>query len=131
MKRWYDSRARVTLKTVAAWLRVPWRKVTNFECLLVYQLMLPSEDKGRAPANPWEHSLRAAKICAAALGIGALFAVTGESQRSARFMDLPRLFTAVWDRNLHGPEALLQPVLSDHAAVPTVRHPQVPASSQS
>ena len=83
MKRWYDSRARVTLKTVAAWLRVPWRKVTNFECLLVYQLMLPSEDKGRAPATPWEHSLRAAKIGAAALGIGALFAVTGESQRTA------------------------------------------------
>ena len=80
VKRWYDSRARVTLKMVASWLRVPWRKVTNFECLLVYQLMLPSEEKRRAPATPWEHSLRAAKIGAAALGIGALFAVTGESQ---------------------------------------------------
>ena len=32
--RWYDSRARVSLRRMAAWLLVPWDRVATYECLL-------------------------------------------------------------------------------------------------
>ena len=77
--RWYDARQRTSLKIVAAWLRVPWHRVVGFECLLVYQLMLPQGEGGppRAQMTPWEKSMRAAKIGAATLAVGGVFALTG------------------------------------------------------
>lgn len=81
MVRWYDSRSRQGLRTVAAWLRVPWRQVLNCETLLVRRLLLPHMDSTAAAASPWERSLRAAKIGAATLTIGALFALTGNLDR--------------------------------------------------
>lgn len=77
MVRWYDARQRCSLRLIGVWLRVPWKMMANFECLLVYRLMLPPEESGKASLSSWDHSLRAAKIGAATLGIGAIFAVTG------------------------------------------------------
>ncbi|KAK9817178.1 hypothetical protein WJX72_010703 [[Myrmecia] bisecta] len=76
--RFYDARARVTLKRMAAWLNVPWEKVAAFEHLQAYQLLVPEEgtDKKRE-MTVWEKSIWAAKIGGAAVGAGALFAVTG------------------------------------------------------
>ena len=83
--RWYDARQRTSLKIVAAWLRVPWDRVVGFECLLVYQLMLPQGEGGhkRAQMTPWERSMRAAKIGAATLAVGGVFALTGLIDLSA------------------------------------------------
>lgn len=77
--RWYDSRQRTSLKLVAAWLHVPWHRVVGFECLLVYQLMVPQGEGGhqRAQMTPWERSVRAATIGAATLAVGGVFALTG------------------------------------------------------
>lgn len=35
--RWYDARARVALRMMAEWMRVPWAKMTIFESLLAEQ----------------------------------------------------------------------------------------------
>ena len=75
--RWYDARQRCALRLLASWLKVPWKMVVNFECLLVYRLLLPPEEASKAKATPWDQGMRAAKIGAASLGIGAIFAVTG------------------------------------------------------
>lgn len=75
--RWYDARQRCGLRLLATWLKVPWKMFVNFECLLVHRLLLPPEEASKAKANPWEQGVRAAKIGAASLGIGAIFAVTG------------------------------------------------------
>ena len=32
--RWYDARARVSLRRMSAWLVVPWDRVATYECLL-------------------------------------------------------------------------------------------------
>ena len=77
--RWYDARQRCALRLLATWLRVPWKMVVNFECLLVYRLLLPPEEASKAKSTPWDQGVRAAKIGAASLGIGAIFAVTGDS----------------------------------------------------
>lgn len=75
--RWYDARQRCCLRLLATWLKVPWKMVANFECLLVYRLMLPPEEAAKAGVHPWDQSIRVAKIGAATVGIGALFAVSG------------------------------------------------------
>ncbi|GAB4821221.1 hypothetical protein N2152v2_008267 [Parachlorella kessleri] len=81
--RWYDARARVALKQVAAWLQVPWRKVANFELLLANQKAPTSssssaqEGKQQLVAPGEGGSWRWLKVGAAAVGGGALFAVTG------------------------------------------------------
>lgn len=31
--RWYDARARVSLRRLSVWLVVPWDRVATFECL--------------------------------------------------------------------------------------------------
>ena len=77
--RWYDARQRCALRLLATWLKVPWKMVVNFECLLVYRLLLPPEEASKAKSTPWDQGMRAAKIGAASLGIGAIFAVTGDS----------------------------------------------------
>ncbi len=77
--KWYDARQRCGLRILAAWLKVPWKMVVNFECLLVYRLLLPPEEASKAKHNPWDQGIRAAKIGAASLGIGAIFALTGDS----------------------------------------------------
>lgn len=77
VKRWYDARQRCAVRLLASWLKVPWKMVVNFECLLVYRLLLPPEDACKASLGSWEHGVRAAKIGAASLGIGAIFAVSG------------------------------------------------------
>ena len=76
-KRWYDARQRCAIRLLASWLKVPWKMVVNFECLLVYRLLLPPEEASTVHLTPWDHGIRAAKIGAASLGIGAIFAVTG------------------------------------------------------
>ncbi|KAK9845449.1 hypothetical protein WJX81_006684, partial [Elliptochloris bilobata] len=75
--RWYDARARTALRRVAAWLNVPWTKVATFERLLAYQLMLPERLCAKAELTAWQRGIRAAKIGATGVGIGAMFAVTG------------------------------------------------------
>ena len=32
--RWYDARARVSLRRMAAWLAIPWDRIATYECLL-------------------------------------------------------------------------------------------------
>ena len=67
-------RARVALKRVAGWLGVPWQKAVAFETLLAHQAA--AGEGRRAPAPP--RSVASwAKIGAASVGAGALFAVTG------------------------------------------------------
>eukprot|EP00884_Botryococcus_braunii_P013340 jgi/Botrbrau1/22006/Bobra.0024s0022.1 len=76
--RWYDARQRVALKRVALWLNVPWSKVAAYEQLLAYRLLLPNGHQDtRVPTNAWEIGVRAAKIGATTVGIGALFALSG------------------------------------------------------
>ena len=40
--RWYDARARVALRRVALWLRVPATKLPIFECLLAQESQVGS-----------------------------------------------------------------------------------------
>ncbi|CAL8463668.1 g3202 [Coccomyxa elongata] len=75
--RWYDARARVALRRVALWLRVPSSKLPVFECLLAQEAQVP-EVKGEVQKeSKWGSRMRYAKIGAAAVGGGALLAVTG------------------------------------------------------
>ena len=32
--RWYDARARVSIRRMAAWLAISWDRVATYECLL-------------------------------------------------------------------------------------------------
>lgn len=69
---------------------MPWRKVANFEMLLASE-KCPASDKEAAAASAaatakagpssWEQRLRWVKVGAAAVGGGALFAVTGAGRR--------------------------------------------------
>lgn len=60
-------------------------QVETLEMLLAYQLLMAAHAGSRyAPAaGAWVGSLRAAKIGAAALGAGAVFAVTGATAMHA------------------------------------------------
>ena len=84
--RWYDARARTALKYVAAWLNVAWPKVVNLEGLLVYQCLLPKDESAARQKTPWERALQATTIGTAALGAGALFAVTGRSPLKCMYL---------------------------------------------
>jgi hypothetical protein len=53
-------------------------QVAGFEQLLAYRLLLPQEGGGGRPAaTAWDVGMKAAKIGATTVGIGALFALTG------------------------------------------------------
>ncbi|EFN52139.1 hypothetical protein CHLNCDRAFT_139271 [Chlorella variabilis] len=76
--RWYDARARVALLTVASWLQVPPRKVSNLEVLLTHGDRAPRHKSlSSLEEDAWERRMRYFKVGAAAVGGGALFAVTG------------------------------------------------------
>lgn len=73
--RWYDARARVALGLVSMWLQVPLRKLATLEVLL-------GSDKAPTTVrlrelNSASDRYRYLKVGLAALGGGALFAVTG------------------------------------------------------
>lgn len=73
--RWYDARARAALQTVCKWLHVDTRKLVTLEVLL-------GSDRAPATARPGRSKVvsdeyRYWKVGAAAVGGGALFAVTG------------------------------------------------------
>ena len=76
--RWYDARARVALKTLCGWLQVPLRKLITLEVLLGSD---KTADKMLAKRGDVENAVadhtRYLKVGLAALGGGALFAVTG------------------------------------------------------
>lgn len=40
--RWYDARARVALRRVALWLRMPAAKLGTFECMLAQTAQVPA-----------------------------------------------------------------------------------------
>ena len=76
--RWYDSRARVALRVLCEWLQVPNRKLTTLEVLLGFEkipekMFAKKEDVEEAAIDQYRHL----KVGLAALGGGALFAVTG------------------------------------------------------
>ncbi|KAI3426087.1 hypothetical protein D9Q98_008055 [Chlorella vulgaris] len=76
--RWYDARARVALLQVASWLQVPARKVSNLELLLTHGDRAPrTKSLSSQEEDAWERRMRYLKVGAAAVGGGALFAVTG------------------------------------------------------
>ena len=73
--RWYDARARVALKMVCKWLYVDLKRLSTLEVLL-------GNDRAPATSRPGRsHTVsdryRYWKVGAAAVGGGALFAVTG------------------------------------------------------
>ena len=41
--RWYDARARIALRRIALWLRVPASKLPIFECLLAQEAQVHSQ----------------------------------------------------------------------------------------
>ena len=70
-------RARTALKAVSIWLAVPWSKVAAFEVLLAHQAAAAELDKGTLQPSTAQSAVRWAKIGAAAMGAGTLFAITG------------------------------------------------------
>ncbi len=52
--RWYDARARVALRRVALWLRVPAAKLCTFECMLAQTVQVTSHF--RASMSPCLHA---------------------------------------------------------------------------
>lgn len=52
-------------------------QVATLERLLAYQVMLPEGLCAKAEMTSWQRGIRAAKIGATGVGIGALFALTG------------------------------------------------------
>eukprot|EP00891_Asterochloris_glomerata_P004921 jgi/Astpho2/4921/Aster-x1266 len=75
--RWFDARGRVAMKRVAQWLNVPWQVVAKYECLVAQEAEPPevaAEDASKSQGTSWG---RYAAIGAAAVGGGALLAVTG------------------------------------------------------
>ena len=69
-------RSRTALKRVAGWLAVPWTKAALFEILLAHQqAAFALKHKDGAPAAQWDAAARWAKVSAAAIGGGTLFAV--------------------------------------------------------
>lgn len=84
-------RARTALKRVAGWLRVPWSKAVTFETLLAHQA---AAGEGRRARGPPRSAASWAKIGAASVGAGALFAVTGAARN--------RPTTVVYLENVRG-----------------------------
>ena len=64
-------------------------QVATFERLLAYQLMLPEGLCTKAEMTSWQCGIRAAKIGATGVGIGALFAVTGAPAGAGRCSSVP------------------------------------------
>ncbi|KAL4436640.1 hypothetical protein ABPG75_003779 [Micractinium tetrahymenae] len=75
--RWYDARARAALFQVASWLQMPPRKVANLELLLTQDKAPRHKALNDLEEDTWERRMRYFKVGAAAVGGGALFAVTG------------------------------------------------------
>ena len=50
--RWYDARARVALRMMAEWMRVPWAKMIIFESLLAEQAQVNSCQPSHPPPPP-------------------------------------------------------------------------------
>ena len=73
--RWYDARARVALKLVCRWLHVDEARLTTLEVLLGNDRAPATSRPGRSQAVSDRY--RYWKVGAAAVGGGALFAVTG------------------------------------------------------
>lgn len=73
--RWYDARARAALQLVSKWLRIEERKFVTLELLLGSDRAPATIRPGRSKAVSDRY--RYFKVGAAALGGGALFAVTG------------------------------------------------------
>ena len=73
--RWYDARARVALKLVCRWLYVDEGRLTTLEVLLGNDRAPATSRPGRSQAVSDRY--RYWKVGAAAVGGGALFAVTG------------------------------------------------------
>ncbi|MEO2192931.1 MAG: DUF726 domain-containing protein, partial [bacterium] len=73
--RWYDARARVALKLVCRWLHVDECRLNTLEVLLGNDRAPATSRPGRSQAVSDRH--RYWKVGAAAVGGGALFAVTG------------------------------------------------------
>ena len=73
--RWYDARARVALALVSLWLQVPPRKLATLEVLLGSD-KAPTTVRLRE-SNAVTDRYRYLKVGLAAVGGGALFAVTG------------------------------------------------------
>ncbi len=65
--------------------QVPWKNVANFEVLLANEKAPVAAGQGPVAKgggeSPWEQRMRWLKVGAAAVGGGALFAVTGEGER--------------------------------------------------
>lgn len=89
----------------ASWpcMQVPWRQVANFEYLLANEKAPSAEQAAAAPsaaadkAGPtlWEQRVRWAKVGAAAVGGGALFALTGGLAAPALAAGLGSVLTAL------------------------------------
>lgn len=73
----HPCRARTALKTVSIWLAVPWSSVAPFETLLAHQAAAAELDRAAMAPSASQAAARWAKIGAAAMGAGALFAITG------------------------------------------------------
>lgn len=73
--RWYDARARVALKMVCRWLYVEENRLTTLEVLLGNDRAPATSRPGRSQEVSDQY--RYWKVGAAAVGGGALFAVTG------------------------------------------------------
>lgn len=74
--RYYDARARVALALVGVWLQVPQRKLATLEVLLGSD-KAPTTARLRSDKSSSADQYRHFKVGLAALGGGALFAVTG------------------------------------------------------
>ncbi|KAK9789219.1 hypothetical protein WJX73_001120 [Symbiochloris irregularis] len=77
--RWYDARARVSLRRLSVWLVVPWDRVATFECLFAESANQRTRDtpQERTELSAAQKRMKYLKIGAAAVGGGALLAVTG------------------------------------------------------
>jgi hypothetical protein len=75
--RWYDARARIAVKRVAHWLRVPWPKVCAFEHMWVMAALQLDPSLATSSHRPRHTTLTYFKVGAAAIGGGALLALTG------------------------------------------------------
>jgi hypothetical protein len=75
--QWYDARARVAVKRVAHWLRVPWPQVRAFEQMWSMQALSLDASAAQPKYESNSRAMQYLKVGAAAVGGGALLAVTG------------------------------------------------------
>lgn len=95
MTHLYDSRARMALRRVCAWLRVPQTKLLAFEQMWAGELLRLQHTSEGPSLKVGNRFTNAFKVGAAAVGGGALLALTGGIAAPAVAAALVPLFTSI------------------------------------